>query len=134
MLAISAELYRMSRYMSCMSQLPPLRMLVFPETGGRWTARSLEHDIAVQARSFENAVDALVKVVKAHIEFDVRHNRPPLSAFPPAPRVYWNAFRSVTRMSPPREIDVCFAEGLPQLLVAVVDQSPETYRLVTLTA
>src|SRR5262245_38293143 len=47
-----------------------LRVLVFAETGRHWTARALEHDIAVQGRSIDGAIDALVKIVRAHVAFD----------------------------------------------------------------
>lgn len=110
-----------------------LRLLVFPETGGHWTARALEHDIAVQARSCDNAVDALIKIIRAHVEFDVRHNRAPLSGFSPAPRVYWSAFRFASRIAPVREVDIHAADWLRRLVVAVADQSPTMYRL-SLTA
>ena len=110
-----------------------LRLLVFPETGGHWTARALEHDVAVQARSLENAVDAVMKIIRAHVEFDRRHNRTPLSAFAPAPRLYWNAFRVASQTAAPREMDMTNCESLPRFIIAVADHSPAMFRL-SLTA
>lgn len=110
-----------------------LSVLVFAETGRHWTARALEHDIAVQGRSVEGAVDALAKIVRAHVAFDLRHNRQPLSAFPPAPRLYWNAFRDATRQAPARELDCGVIEGAPRLVMATIDRNPAAYRRVSLS-
>ena len=106
-------------------------MLVFPEQGRHWIARALDHDIAVQGRSVEDAVDALIKVVRAHVAFDLRHNRSPLSAFPPAPRLYWSAFRDATRQSQIREIDCHDANGAPRIVMATIAQNPAAYRRVS---
>lgn len=110
-----------------------LRVLVFPEPGRHWTARSLDHDIAVQGLSIEGAVDALIKVIRAHIAFDIRHDRTPLSAFPPAPRLYWNAFRDATRQSPGREIDCLDADRLQRIVMVTLPQNPAMYRRVSLS-
>lgn len=72
--------------------LSRLRVLVFPESIRWWTARSLEHDIAVSSKTAETALDSLIKIAQAHVAYDVRHGRLPLSAFAPAPRPYWSAF------------------------------------------
>lgn len=110
-----------------------LRVLVFPETGSHWTARVLDHDIAVQGRSVESAVDALIKVVRAQMAFDVRHNRAPLSAFAPAPRLYWYAFRDAARQSPPRELDTIGLDGMSRIVMVTIDQNPAAYRRVSLS-
>jgi hypothetical protein len=70
-----------------------LSIVAFQETRHTFTARCLEHDITAAGRTIEFAVDALLKIVRAHINFDSRHARAPLSAFAPAPRLYWDAFR-----------------------------------------
>ncbi len=70
-----------------------LSIVAFQETRHTFTARCLEHDITATGRTSEFAVDALLKIVRAHINFDCRHARAPLSAFAPAPRLYWDAFR-----------------------------------------
>jgi hypothetical protein len=74
-----------------------LSILTFQETRVHCTARCLEYDMAATGRSTESAVDALLKMVRAHIEFDRRHAHHPLSAFAPAPRIYWEAFRRGAR-------------------------------------
>jgi len=104
--------------------LSRLRVLVFPETLRWWTARSLEHDIAAAAKTPEAALDAVVKIAQAHIAFDVRHGREPLSAFAPAPRPYWKAFAEATRIS--LEMDLqAGGDGAPiRVIVARVPQHP----------
>ena len=77
--------------------LPRLTVVVFPESNRWWIARSLERDIAAAGRTPESALDSLVKIAQAHIAFDVRHGREPLSAFAPAPRPYWKAFLAADR-------------------------------------
>lgn len=72
--------------------LSRLRVLVFPESIRWWTARSLEHDIAASGKTAETALDSLIKIAQAHVAYDIRHGRAPLSAFAPAPRPYWSAF------------------------------------------
>jgi hypothetical protein len=84
--------------------LPRLRIVVFPETTKAWTARSLEHDLEAVGRTAEAALDALVRVASAHIAFDIRHGRAPLSAFGAAPRSYWNAFAGASMSKKPLEL------------------------------
>jgi hypothetical protein len=84
--------------------LTRLRIVVFPETTKAWTARSLEHDIEAGGRTADAALDALVRVASAHIAFDIRHGRAPLSAFGPAPRPYWNAYGGASMIDKPREV------------------------------
>jgi hypothetical protein len=85
--------------------LPRLRVVVFPETSRTWTARMLEHDLTGGGRSVEEALDALLKIARAHIAFDRRHGRQPLTAFAAAPRLYWNAFAEGTRTTAPTRIE-----------------------------
>lgn len=77
-----------------------LRIIVFPDSPKAWTARSLEHDLAARGTTAEAAIDTLVKIAEAHIAFDTRHGRLPLSAFAAAPRLYWNAFARAEKAAP----------------------------------
>jgi hypothetical protein len=70
-----------------------LSILVYPESGIWSTARCLEHDVEASGRSADTAIDALLRMIRAHVEYDTRHNRVPLSAFRRAPEPYWRAFR-----------------------------------------
>ena len=71
---------------------PSLKVLVFREVYGSWTARALEHDIAAEGKTLESALDTLLRIAGAHVEYDRRHNRIPLSGFASAPALYWRAF------------------------------------------
>jgi hypothetical protein len=78
--------------------LARLRILVFPESSRSWTARALEHDLAGGGPTMEAALDTVLKVARAHINYDLRHGRHPLSAFAAAPRLYWEAFAGANRV------------------------------------
>ena len=77
-----------------------LTIVVFPDSPKAWTARCLEHDLSARGTTAEAAVDTLVKIADAHIAFDMRHGRTPLSAFTAAPRLYWSAFNRAYKATP----------------------------------
>ena len=108
---------------------PRLRIGVFPETYGTWTARSLEHDLAAEGRTVEAAVDTLLKIARAHVAYDRRHNREPLSAFAPAPERYWNAFSGATRLPTPLQIDWSDNGRPMQIVAAVASENPGIRKL-----
>ena len=101
-----------------------LRILVFPETHRTWTARGLEHDLAAEGRTMEAAVDTLVKMARAHIAYDRRHNGKPLSAFAAAPQLYWNAFTRATRLPIPAELQSSQGDIATEIVAAVVPEHP----------
>lgn len=76
-----------------------VRIVVFEDLPGIWTARSLEHDIVAESRSMEMAIQAVLRIMRAHADFDRRHNRAPLSMFRAAPQIYWNAFTRGTPLA-----------------------------------
>lgn len=102
---------------------PGLRILIFPETSRTWTARLLQHDLAAGGRTMEGALDTLLKVVQAHVAFDLRHGLKPLSAFEAAPRPYWKAFAGATRVNLPMEIE-WDGTGSTQVIAAKVAEHP----------
>jgi len=73
-----------------------LRLVIFQEEPGLWTVRGLEHDVSAEARTIGGAIRAAVQFVDAHTAVDIRHDHLPLSAIPPAPQKYWNAYASGT--------------------------------------
>lgn len=98
-----------------------LRVIVFPDSPKAWTARSLERDLAARGATADAAIDTLIRIAQAHVEFDTRHGRVPLSAFAAAPRLYWNAFaradnvHSVTMCRPERDLTIqCSVARLPE--------------------
>jgi hypothetical protein len=76
-----------------------LRLVIVQETPGVWLARGLERDVLAEGRSIGVAVRAALAFVQAHTAFDQRHDRRPLSAFPPAPPRYWQAYAAGTAIS-----------------------------------
>jgi hypothetical protein len=101
-----------------------LRILVFPETHRTWTARGLEHDLAAGGRTIESAVDTLLKIVRAHIDFDLRHHHEPLSAFAAAPSLYWSAFTGARRLPLEMELDWSDRGRLAEVVAAVIHYHP----------
>jgi hypothetical protein len=109
--------------------LSRLRVLVFPDTSCTWTARSLEHDLAAAGSSVEAALDTLLKIARAHVAYDLRHGREPLSAFAPAPQLYWSAFAGATRIPIPIEL-TCHESGTPTcVFAATLPEHPILRRL-----
>ena len=100
-----------------------LRIIVFPDSPKAWTARSLEHDLAARGTTAEAAIDTLVRIAEAHIAFDTRHGRPPLSAFASAPRLYWNAFARAEK-APPVEVQRPEDDHTLQCHVRMVPEHP----------
>jgi hypothetical protein len=106
--------------------MPPcrLRIVVFPETRRIWTARALEHDLAAQGRTMEAAIDTLVRLIQAHVAYDRRHNRKPLSAFAAAPRAYWSAFNRAAELPIQMELDWQDTEMPARIVAAMVPDHP----------
>ena len=77
-------------------RLKRLRLVIFPDGAGVWIVRGLEHDLGAEARTIGEAVRAAMRFVQAHTAFDIRHDHLPLTAFPPSPQKYWNAFATGT--------------------------------------
>ena len=73
-----------------------LRVLIFSDAPGVWTARGLEHDIAAVGSTVGESVRAVMRAVDAHTAFDLRHHHAPLSAFRPAPQKCWNFYTAGT--------------------------------------
>jgi hypothetical protein len=100
-----------------------LSIVVFPDSPKAWTARCLEHDLAARGTTAESAIDTLVKIADAHIAFDLRHGRTPLSAFGGAPRLYWNAFARASK-SRPVELHRPESDRTLQCAIGMVEQHP----------
>jgi hypothetical protein len=73
-----------------------LSLVVYQDVPGVWVGRGIEHDLTAEGRSIGETVRALLRMIQAHTAFDTRHDRPPLSAFRPAPQSCWNAFHGGT--------------------------------------
>src|SRR3989338_6835986 len=102
-----------------------LRIVLFEELPGTWVARALEHDIATEGRRMDMALRNTLGIVAAHVDFDRRNGRLPLSAFPPAPQRYWNAFARGTPLHfVPSESPLDSRIDHAQILVAVAHERP----------
>ena len=75
-----------------------LRLVVYQDVPGVWVGRGIEHDLTAEGRSIGETVRAVLRMVQAHTQYDTRHQRPPLSAFRPAPQACWNAFKCGTQV------------------------------------
>jgi hypothetical protein len=100
------------------------RLVVFPETRRTWIARGLDHDLSAEGPTIEAAVDTLLKIARAHIAFDLRHHREPLSGFAAAPRAYWEAFARGSALSLPIQLDWLESGLAPQVIATVVTEHP----------
>jgi hypothetical protein len=69
-----------------------LHILVMQPLRGWWTARVLEHDIVAEGHTMAAAVATVMELARAHVDFDQRHGRAPLSSFKQAAPPYWEAF------------------------------------------
>jgi hypothetical protein len=101
-----------------------VRILVFEDLPGIWTARSLEHDIVAESRTIEMAIQAVVRIMRAHADFDRRHNRAPLTTFRAAPQMYWNAYRQGTPLAWASRLGLAFPGLTAQVSVAVATERP----------
>jgi hypothetical protein len=104
--------------------LARLRILVFPDSPRSWIARGLEHDLAGGGTTMEAALDTVVKVVRAHVHYDLRHGRHPLSAFAAAPRLYWEAFAGATRVDMRLDLAGDDVAAPMRVIAATVPQHP----------
>ena len=104
-----------------------VRILVFEDLPGIWTARSLEHDIVAESRSIEMAIQAVLRIMRAHADFDRRHNRAPLSAFRAAPQIYWNAFRRGTLLPWVAQLSHTVAGLAAEITAAVAAERPHAH-------
>lgn len=101
-----------------------MRILVFEGMPGAWIARSLEHDLIAEGRTMDLATARLLGFLGAHIDFDRRHNREPLSAFAPAPQACWNAFARAAVVRP-ESLPLSMAMPWPGMItVAVTGERP----------
>ena len=73
-----------------------LRLVIFQETPGLWTAYGLEHSVTAQGHTVGEALRAIVRTIDAHTMFDRRHSHQPLVAFSPAPQSLWNCYHAGT--------------------------------------
>lgn len=64
-----------------------------------WVAQCLEHDVAAQGDSIDEALENFGAVFAGHVMLDVRDGREPLTLIPQAPKVYWDRFGKGERLA-----------------------------------
>jgi len=102
-----------------------LQILLFQNRPGNWVARSLEHEFVAEAPSPIRAHQSLLRLVRAHLEFDQRHHVEPLSSFRPAPRSYWRAFAQAAVMTSGFAQDDAGWGDIPvEIIAAVIHDYP----------
>jgi hypothetical protein len=106
-----------------------LRIVVFPETTKTWVARSLEHDLSASGRTADAAIDMLVKIVDAHVAYDIRHGHQPLGAFASAPRLYWQAFVAAPKKDASIELNQSEPRRSLRCVVGFAAQNPALKRI-----
>ena len=82
-----------------------LRIVYLPE-GNSWIAQCLEHDIAAQGKTLQEAEDAFRKTIVGQVILDLRKGREPLEGIKPAPRLYWRKFDEGVRLGVDPTIDL----------------------------
>lgn len=55
-----------------------------------WVAQGLQHDIAAQGDTIEEALERFKRVLASEARFDLRNGQEPLAEVPPAPQSLWD--------------------------------------------
>ncbi len=81
-----------------------LRIVVYPESTGGWTAQAIECDLMAWGATRAAALDTLLKLVEVHVAFDGRQGTDPLSRFAPAPPPCWERFATAAAAEEPLKL------------------------------
>lgn len=96
-----------------------LRFVVFQE--GEWVAaQCLEYDVATQARTLDDLVHEVQRIIVGHIATSRKLHKPPFDGVPKAPQKFWDMFeRSKIPLPAPKAAFNLSVRLKPQLRVAV---------------
>jgi len=97
-----------------------LRVLLFRQADDVWVAQVLEHDMAAHGPNEYAALAAVQLVLQAHVNFDTRLQRPPLSRLQAAPAEFWDAYNHAEPLRMPDETPIF----QPAHIVAAVSKDP----------
>ncbi len=81
-----------------MSETLTLRVVIFRE-GDQWVAQVLEKDMSAHGPTEYAALAAVQLVLQAHVNFDTRQKRSPLSMLSRAPEAFWRAYEKADPLS-----------------------------------
>jgi len=72
------------------------RVLMFEDkvNGGGWSAQCLDYDIAMQAKSFQDLIYEISRVLKGHLIVSKELGVEPFTGLSTAPAVYWQVFNN----------------------------------------
>lgn len=68
-----------------------------------WVAQCLEHDLAAQGPSLEEARVAFERTLAAQVQLDLSRGLTPLEGIPPAPQEYFRIFAEAEFLVQPRQ-------------------------------
>lgn len=72
--------------------------VLFLKEGNSWVGQCLEHDIAAQGKTFEDAKSALRNTIVAQMFLDASNHATPLSGIKPAPNYYKEKFEIAEKL------------------------------------
>jgi hypothetical protein len=88
-----------------------IRAVAF-EHGDHWVAQCLEYDIATQARTLDDLLYELERIIAAHILGS--RGRTPFANLPRAPSVFWQMYeKAVTKVAPVKPFTLVPADRRP---------------------
>lgn len=64
-----------------------------------WVAQCLEHDVAAQGDTIDEALDNFGAVFAGHVVLDLREGREPLVDVPQAPVEYWTRYKQGQKLA-----------------------------------
>ncbi len=73
---------------------PPARLdILVMKEGEWWVAQCLQYDLTAQSRALSDLKYAFEYALVGHIVTSVENNLEPFEQLPPAPQMYWDAWR-----------------------------------------
>lgn len=91
-----------------------LSVVVFPEDDLH-VAQCLEYDINAQGDSVSAAIAMLAEVLVGNMMIDLDLGREPLSTWNPAPKRYWELFKSLKEQGPPEPLTKHLPDQIPSI-------------------
>lgn len=94
--------------------------VLFLKEHGAWVGQCLEHDIAAQGKTIEEAKTSLTHTLAAQLILDSTNNQKPLAAIKPAPEYYRTKFERAEKLKDKLEVkDDVYDAKLDDLRVAL---------------
>jgi hypothetical protein len=94
-----------------------IRAVLFQEAGW-WCGQCLEHDIATQARTFEELKAELVRTLSIHADLAIERGQEPLAALPSAPDRYFQMYDAFAKVGGTEEASPITAHDAQACILA----------------